>query len=517
MRTAILFLIGLVCIVAIGAVVPQEQTSDPSQVQQFLSNNAHLDALATNLGLPLTHVYVSVDFYILLASLFIALGACVVGRGRALVRRTVRGYPRTAQYWGEWFSWLFHSSFFLLLVAVVYGKATGFQGLLVIVEGQTVTNTPSSYVQLQNGLLFNGHYRDFQLRLDKFAVSYQANGEASAYDSKVTVLEHGRHVTTKNIEVNDYLAYAGIHFYQEDYGWAPQVMVTNPAGQVVFDAPVLTFGSNYSVQTGVLKVPDFNYTPPGAGQPLQLGANALFMPDALDVPAISGNGNLSGLTVQPGGLTPDNPVLQLQLFAGDLGLNSGQPQNVNTLDTSRMAPLLNGAPLDITVGQSAQVALATANGKTATFTVSVPALHQYTVLLANYDNGVLLVYAGFVLILVGITGKLYLRPLLERRERGRRGGVDVPVGATSDHDPSATSALAVDPALGRAGPRRSEGPDPIRSAERRRLARGARTGTAEGEHAEAKGGAGRAYSPTRERRRVPEQAPQRPGAQAARR
>jgi cytochrome c biogenesis protein ResB len=445
MRTAILFLIGLVLIVSIGAVVPQEQTSDPSQVQQFLSNNAHLDALATNLGLPLTHVYVSLDFYILLASLFIALGACVLGRGRALVRRTVRGYPRTAQYWGEWFSWLFHSSFFLLLVAVLYGKATGFQGLLVIVEGQTITNAPSSYEQLQDGLLFSGKYSDFQLRLDKFDVSYQSDGQASTYDSKVTVIRHGRPMLTKNVEVNDYLNYAGIHFYQEDYGWAPMVEVRNPAGQVVFDAPVLSYGSNYSVQTGVLKVPDFNYTPPGAGRPLQLGANTLFMPDALDVPAIGANGSLSGLTVQPGGLTADNPVLQLQLFAGDLGLNSGLPQNVNTLDTSRMAPLLNGAPLDITVGQSAQVALSTTSGKTVTFTVSVPALHQYTVLLANYDNGVPLVYAGFVLILVGITGKLYLRPLLERRERGRRARAEPPAGATSDHVPPVVSALAADP------------------------------------------------------------------------
>ncbi len=516
MRTAILFLSGLVLIVAIGAVVPQDQTSDPSQVQQFLSNNAHLDALATNLGLPLTHVYVSTDFYILLASLFIALGACVVGRGRALVRRTVRGYPRTAQYWGEWFSWLFHSSFFLLLIAVVYGKATGFQGLLVITEGQTVSNTPSNYEQLQDGLLFNGQYRDFQMRLDKFTVSYQSNGEAAAYESKVTVIDHGHQVLTKSIQVNDYLNYAGIHFYQEDYGWAPQLKITNPAGQVVYDAPVLTFGSNYSVQTGVLKVPDFDYTPPGAARPLQLGANALFMPDALDVPAIEKNGNLSGLTVQPGGLTPDNPVLQLQLFAGDLGLNSGQPQNVNSLDTSRMAPLLNGAPLDITVGQSAQVTLATANGKTAIFTVSVPALHQYTVLLANYDNGVPLVYAGFVLILIGITGKLYLRPLLERRERGRRARVEAPAGATSDHDPSVASALAVDPSTGGAGSRRGEGHGAGRRDVGRRPARPAHPGGEDG-RSPAPVGAGRFDSPTRERRRPPEKARERPGSPARRR
>jgi cytochrome c biogenesis protein ResB len=451
MRTAIIFLIGLVIIVLIGAVVPQQLTDSASQVQTFLVGNAHLNALATDLGLPLTSVYVSVDFYILLTSLFIALGACVIGRGRALIMRTVRRHPRTPQYWGEWFSWVFHSSFFLLLVAVVYGKATGFQGLLVIVDGQTVTEAPSSYAQLQQGLLFNGQHSDVQLKLDKFSVSYQSDGEASSYDSLVTVLDHGRAVTTKDIQVNNYLSYDGIHFYQEDYGWAPQVVVTSPSGQVVFNAPVLMYGNNYSVQTGVLKVPDFNYTLPGATQSLQIGGEALFMPDALEVPSISSGGSLSGLTVQPGGLLPDNPVVQIQLYAGSLGINAGLPQNVDTLDTSQMAPLMNGAPVDITVGQTAQVDFTTSAGKTVTFTVSVPALHQYTVLMANEDNGVTLVYASFGLILVGITGKLYLRPVLEWRQRRRRLTAEsAPPRATSDHVPNQLSALSVDPVGGAA-------------------------------------------------------------------
>jgi cytochrome c biogenesis protein ResB len=470
MRTAIFFLIGLVLIVSVGAVVPQDQTSDPAQVQSFLANNAHLDELATQLGLPLTKVYVSVDFYLLLGSLFLALGACVIGRGRALLRRTLRGHPRTPQYWGEWFSWLFHSSFFLLLVAVVYGKATGFQGLMVLVEGQTLTEAPACYAQLQQGLLFSGQHRDFQIRLDRFSVQYQPDGEARSYVSDVTVLDHGRSVLTRSIQVNDYLSYDGIHFYQEDYGWAPEVRVTNPGGRVVYDAPVITYGDNYSVQTGVLKVPDFDYTPPGAAQPLQLGANALFMPDALEVPSISADGTLTGMSVQPGGLNADNPVLQLQLYAGSLGLNSGQPQNVNTLDTSQMAPLENGAPVDIAVGQTAPVSFATAGGKTVSFTVSVPALRQYTVLLANYDNGVPLVYTSFFLILVGITGKLYLRPLLERRERRRGGpGGGAPRRATSDHDPGALSPLAATVGEGAPG---SPRPGAVRRARDREPARG---------------------------------------------
>ena len=466
MRTAILFLIGLIVIVGLGALVPQNGTSDSTQVQQFLTANPNLTSLSSALGLPLTDVYVSVDFYLLLGSLFVALGACVIRRGRALVMRTVRGRPRNAQYWGEWCSWVFHSSFFLLLVAAIWGKATGFQGLMVIVEGQTVTEAPSSYAQLQQGLLFNGQHRDFQLKLNKFTVTYQPDGSASVYDSNLTVYNHGRAALTKDVEVNSYLSYDGIHFYQEDYGWAPVVVVTNPSGQVVYDAPVTVFGSNYSAQTGVLKVPDFGYRPPTAGQPLQLGANLLFMPDALQVPTVGGGGNLTGLTEQPGGVSPDNPVLQVQLFAGDLGLNQGQAQNVNSLDTSRMAPLAGGSPVDITVGQVAKVPLTTASGKTVTFTVGVPALRQYTVLMGNYDSGVPLVYASFVLILVGITGKLYLKPLLERRERRAGRGsrrVELPAPRSArDHVPAAVSALAAAPSDLELGEREEERrPQPV--------------------------------------------------------
>src|SRR5579864_9463130 len=141
MRTAIFFLIGVVAIVAVGSFVPQQDTSDPTKVQQFIADHPNLISTFNHLGLPLTDVFVSPVFYVLLGSLYLALLACVVRRGRALLLRTFRRYPRTPQYWGEWGSWLFHMSFFLLLVAVVWGKATGFQGLMTVTEGQRATET----------------------------------------------------------------------------------------------------------------------------------------------------------------------------------------------------------------------------------------------------------------------------------------------------------------------------------------------------------------------------------------
>ena len=442
MRTAILFLTGVALIVLIGSFVPQQDTSAQGKVDQFLTDHGNLNALASHLGLPLTQVFVAPLFFVLLGSLYIALGACVIRRGRALVMRTVRRHPRTPQYWGEWGSWLFHTSFFLLLVAVVWGKATGFQGIVTVTEGQRVTETRADFDTLQEGLLFDGRHAGYQVQLNSFHATYQPNGQPRDYVSNVTVYDNGRAVLTKDIRVNDFLGYRDVDFYQQDYGWAPHIVVTNPAGRVVFDGTVTFFGAQKNVQTGILKVPDFDYTVPGAQQPLQVGARMAVFPDARTVAQVNPDGSIdpSAVNYQPGGEQARNPVLQVQLWVGDLGLDRGQPQNVNDLDTSRMSPYVldpssgGDVPFPIAMGQSRQLVLPGGDGAhPATFTVAFPDMRQYSLFMVKKDNGVPLVYATFIAIMSGLLVKLYLKPLLDRRWKGRargRGALQLPPVST---------------------------------------------------------------------------------------
>lgn len=428
MRTAIFLLLGILVIVLIGSFVPQQNTSDPTKVEAFLTSWPNLNVLFADLQLPLTQVFVSPVFYVLLGLLYVSLGWCVIRRGRALVMRTLRGYKRTPQYWGEWGSWLFHTSFFLLLIAVVWGKATGYQGLVTLTEGQSFTDTPAGYDTLQEGLLFNGQHAGFTMRLNHFEATYASNGEASDYVSNVTVFDRGKQLETKNIRVNDFLSVDGVNVYQQDYGWAPTIVVTNPAGQTVFNGPIQFFDDPQNIGDkalgdGVLKVPDFGYTVPGASEAIQLGAKMSFFPDATLLPAIDSNGTIdpTATTYGPGGVSPRNPVIELQLWVGNLGLNSGAAQNVNQLNTTGMQPYFSDAHIvPILLGQSVPLTLPGANGKQVTFTISFPGLHQYSLFQVNDDHGVLLVYTSFVLIMSGLLTKLYLRPFLERRQRKRR-------------------------------------------------------------------------------------------------
>ena len=111
----------------------------------------------------------------------------------------------------------------------------------------------------------------------------------------------------------------------------------------------------------------------------------------------------------------------MQLYVGNLGLNSGAPQNVNQLNTAAMTPYFTNAQvIPIALGQTQQLPIATKNGKNIDFSISFPSVTQYSLFQVNDDQGVLLVYTSFILVMTGLLTKLYLRPFLERRQRKRR-------------------------------------------------------------------------------------------------
>jgi len=66
----------------------------------------------------------------------------------------------------------------------------------------------------------------------------------------------------------------------------------------------------------------------------------LVYPDAVVIPSVSKGGAIDPARTLfgPGSVLARNPIIELQLWVGDLGLNSGATQNVNALDTARMQP-----------------------------------------------------------------------------------------------------------------------------------------------------------------------------------
>jgi cytochrome c biogenesis protein len=286
-------------------------------------------------------------------------------------------------------------------------------------------------------MLFDGHHSGYEVRLNKFAAPLQANGMPEDFVSNVSVYDGGKPVVTKDVRVNDFLGYDNVDFYQQDYGWAPHIVVTNPSGEVVSDNAPQLISDDKTASTGVIKVPDFNYTLPGQTRPTQIGARLVLYPDAQALPSVGGAGNSLNITYGPGSAAASKPVLEVQLFVGDLGLNGGAAQDVFSLDTTGMTPYYQGAAaFALPLHQTVTLQLPAANNTTTNFTIAFPDLKQFSLFHVKKDNGVPLVYATFVMTMTGLLTKLYLRPFLERRRRARRATLVPAALASSPQPPS---------------------------------------------------------------------------------
>lgn len=121
--------------------------------------------------------------------------------------------------WTRFGVYAVHLSVVLLSLGAVIGSIYGFDGYANIAEGESV-----SAVRLLNS--DEMHSLDFELRCDKFYVSYYPSGAPKEFRSSVTVLEGGAPVLQKDIIPNDPLRYRGINVFQSGYGPLPSNQVT---------------------------------------------------------------------------------------------------------------------------------------------------------------------------------------------------------------------------------------------------------------------------------------------------
>ena len=396
MRTA-LFLLLLLAIAAVpGSLVPQ-RSSDPNGVTQYFANNPDLaPALDT---IQAFDVYSSAWFSAIYLLLFVSLIGCVIPRTKhhlqalratppktparlaRLAGFTTRDAPagtdpaaaidsargllkesgyRVARfdtereasvsaergYLRETGNLVFHSALVGILITVGFGSGFGFSGQRVLVEGQTFVNSLLAYDSFNPGRFFDDASLDpYKLKLDDFTVDYEtenlkAFGQPLDFTADVTVTPRGEDPEPAAVKVNAPLRTGGTDVYLLGNGYAPTITVKDPDGKVVFtdSIPFLPQDANLT-SLGVVKVPD--------GLPEQLGMIGFFYPTQA--------ASQSGAYVSS---FPDleYPLLTLNVYAGDLGLDEGVPTSVYSLDTDKMEPLATRTttvkPLELKPGQT---------------------------------------------------------------------------------------------------------------------------------------------------------------------
>lgn len=382
MRTAIILLAILGLLAIVGTLVPQ-LPQNPQGVMGYVLRHPVTAPWFARLGL--FDIFSSWPFIIVAVLMYTSIGASMFIRVPAAWRRAMDPAQRNRGLFAEVASIIFHGSFFILLVGVIFGKAAGFLGNVAIVEGDSFTEARANYDNLSEGILSTQH-ADFQVKVDSFSASYWPSGAPRDFTSRVRIYDGGRLVESKSIQVNHYVDYRGVKIYQAGFGWAPTLKIETPDGRVVEDSPTIFVGDP-QFANGVIKAPSA-----GPGDQ-QLGATAIFMPDP----------QIADQSISPGTPQLRNPILLVRLFRGDLHLD--RPQNVYALDTSNMDLRWRGA---LRVGES----VVTPDGYRLTFT----GLKQYTDLTINKDPGIPIVLAAFVIGLSALVLSLYL-PLMGPEQR----------------------------------------------------------------------------------------------------
>jgi cytochrome c biogenesis protein len=95
-----------------------------------------------------------------------------------------------------------HLSATVIVLGGLMGTQLGFQEFGVCLEGETY--------HIPQG--------KFDLHVDKFWIDYHDNGSVKSYNSTLSIIDDGKPMLTKTITVNDPLVYKGIWFYQSSYG-----------------------------------------------------------------------------------------------------------------------------------------------------------------------------------------------------------------------------------------------------------------------------------------------------------
>jgi len=110
-----------------------------------------------------------------------------------------------------------HLSILIILIGGILGSLYGFRGHVEILEGETVNQIFLRARDQEIAMPI-----DFSLRCDDFSITYYnlpgKEKHVKEYTSLLTILEDGKEVLKKTIQVNHPLHYKGLAFYQSNYG-----------------------------------------------------------------------------------------------------------------------------------------------------------------------------------------------------------------------------------------------------------------------------------------------------------
>ena len=367
MRTALILLMLLGVAAIPGSLFPQ-RNQNPQKVDSYFTSDPTLAKWMDRLHL--FNVYASPWFSAIYLLLFISLIGCVlprtithlkaIGKVPPLTPRNLdrmEGYRVVATesataieearrwlkshryrirveegsisaekgYSRETGNLLFHLSLILILVGVALGSLFGMKGEAILNVGDRFINTPTSYDNISYGKFQGqGSLPPFALTVKNFVASYDpVTGQPSNYVLSTEISNPiGAAAKKVIIKVNRPWTVGSTKVYLQANGYSPFVTIKDKSGHVTFKGAVIFLPQDGNLSSlGAIKVPDM--VP-------QIGFIASFIPTA------TSSASRGIFSTYPEVL---DPRLVLSAWKGNLGLDSGTPQSVYSLNTSQMSKI----------------------------------------------------------------------------------------------------------------------------------------------------------------------------------
>ena len=285
---------------------------------------------------------------------------------------------------------VFHLALLALLLGLAGGKLWGYEGSILVTEGDRFCNTFQQYDNHSEGALVDAaDMSPLCVTLDDFKAEYEDNGTAASFTADIQYGLAGSASRNTTIGVNSPLRFDGDRVYVTGHGFSPVFDVTFANGDSFTDisAPFLPSDTATMSSQGALKLPDV----PGTDS--QLALEGFFAPTG---------------SVQQGVLTsidprPLDPQVALFAYEGYLGLDSGLPQNVYSIDQTQIdrGTLQRVGQANLSLGESTTLD----DGTVITFS----GLKQFAAMQVSHDPGQVWVLGAAIAVLAGLLGMLLLR------------------------------------------------------------------------------------------------------------
>ncbi|MGP0019562.1 MAG: cytochrome c biogenesis protein ResB [Candidatus Sulfotelmatobacter sp.] len=139
--------------------------------------------------------------------------------------------------------YIVHASLLLIFLGFIVDSLYGWRGFLMLSPG-----TASNQIEMKNGSM---RTIPFSIRCDGTGEETYADGTPKKYWSKLAVVDGGREISRKEIVVNDPLVYQGLRFYQASYGRTGKldqlILDATPANNVASAPQEISLAMNQTV------------------------------------------------------------------------------------------------------------------------------------------------------------------------------------------------------------------------------------------------------------------------------